>query len=306
MTSNFSEPRGNDTMRIAATKTGKIYVYKSGSTQIWTVMNNIPTPSVIFSVNDSSMPVPRYSPALVPYNNGFIMHGGMAGSGDQEGLSDLWYYDGNKWMLISRNINLNAAGHYAFISVLPSPTGAADNVTIYFINLPPNYTTRNISMVSFDYVANQTFYHYNQTMRNDSLISIFGNQFFYYGGYRMAVPADQYHTDLWLFVDEKFCTSLSDCEVCVNVYECGWCSNTFSGAPNCVAGNENGPVVQQQWAGASTCNNDILLNQVENCPEEFPSWAIALIVIGGVILVGGIVFGIMKLRSGKPGYEPVS
>jgi hypothetical protein len=295
---------GTEEMRIAATKGGKTYVYKSGSTQIWTVVvNTNTTSSVIFSTNDSSMPVPRSSAAFVGYKDGFIMHGGMAAG---QVLSDLWYYDGGKWMKISENINLQAANHTVFISILPSPTGASDNVTLYFFNLSPTYTDRNISMVSFDYNANTTYFHYNQTLRTGSLISVFGNQFYYYGGYRTAVPTNQYHTDLWQFVDEKFCTSLSDCEVCVNVYECGWCSSTFDAAPNCVAGNENGPVVQQSSAEATTCKNDVLLKQVENCPEEFPSWAIALIVIGGVILVGGIVFGIMKLRSGKPGYEPVS
>jgi len=45
---------------------------------------------------------------------------------------------------------------------------------------------------------------------------------------------------------------------------------------------------------------------LEHCPELFPSWAIALIVIGGVVIIGVIVFGIMKLRGTKSGYDPVS
>jgi hypothetical protein len=143
-----------------------------------------------------------------------------------------------------------------------------------------------------------TYYHYNLISRSGAVASLFGTQWFYYGGRTQS----QYHYDLWQFVDEKYCTSVMDCEVCVDVYECGWCVNPLSVTAPCVAGNGTGPIFVKP---APICSSPTLLNMVESCPETFPSWAIALIVIGGVILVGGIVFGIMKLRSGKPGYDPV-
>ena len=41
------------------------------------------------------------------------------------------------------------------------------------------------------------------------------------------------------------------------------------------------------------------------CPSNgFPSWAIALIVIGGVVIIGIIVFAVMKMRKSNE-YEEI-
>jgi len=214
-------------------------------------------------------------------------------------FSDLWFFDGTAtWKLVTNSLNLTAANHSAYISILPSFTTDPTNITIYFLNNLSG-ANNNISLVTFDVNKNMSYFHYNGTQRNGAVVSLFGTQWFYYGGNSQS----GYHYDLWQFVDEKYCTSVADCEVCVDVFECGWCNSAIApGAPSCVAGNSTGTIITP----TPTCNSISLLTQVENCPELFPSWAIALIVIGGVILVGGIVFGIMKLRSGKPGYDPVT
>jgi hypothetical protein len=294
----------NEGMRIAATNTGNVYIYGTSANELWLIMTSSNSCSNLTVANAPSF---RSSPALVGYNNGFFLQGGMNET-DHLLFSDLWQFNGASnppmWSLVNSNL-LTAARHTAVISVLPSPTGSNPNVTIYYTNFGLELV--GVYLVSFDLMANMTYYHYNDTNlvpinRIGSLSSVIGNTFFYFlGNYN-----DTYYNDYYRFVDEKYCTSVMDCEVCVGVYECGWCSPSIPNGPSCVAGNQTKSGSNRLPILSETCaNNAFLLSQIESCPELFPSWAIALIVIGGVILVGGIVFGIMKLRSAKPGYDPV-
>jgi len=48
------------------------------------------------------------------------------------------------------------------------------------------------------------------------------------------------------------------------------------------------------------------VGDIYQCPEDgLQSWAIALIVIGGVVVIGIVVFAIMKLRSQRPEYSTI-
>jgi hypothetical protein len=289
--------------KIAATRTGNVYIYSVD--EIWKVSLS---PSVTCTRLNVTLnaPMNRTGPALVGYLEGFFLSGGKM---DMQTYSDLWYFDGtmlaNPWSLRNSMV-VTAESHTAVISILP-PTTSTQNVTLYFTNLGRN----DVYMVSYDYSNNATFNHYNNVSmgtyplnRIGTVSSVIGNSFFYFYGLNMASMT--LYNDYFRFIDEKYCTTIKDCEVCVGIYECGWCNSALLNGPSCVAGNSSMVGTTRSPTLPQTCGNGaILLGGIENCPELFPSWAIALIVIGGVILVGGIVFGIMKLRSGKPGYDPV-
>jgi hypothetical protein len=104
--------------------------------------------------------------------------------------------------------------------------------------------------------------------------------------------------ETWQFVLEYPCQQYTTCEDCTKSTDngCGWCGS-------CVAGDVNTAFV----AGSCTAATTTYTNDIDSCPEKFPSYAIALIVIGGVVLVGIIIFAIMKWRSGKSGdYQEIS
>jgi hypothetical protein len=107
------------------------------------------------------------------------------------------------------------------------------------------------------------------------------------------------YSDTWQFVLQNQCIGLS-CEDCTKngpTAGCGWC-NGNTGQYRCIAGDTT-PYVP------STCVNSYTAD-IDQCPEAFPSYAIALIVIGGVVLVGIIIFAIMKVRSSKSDYQEIS
>jgi hypothetical protein len=291
--------------KIAATL---LNVYICTGNDVW----KFSTSNFMFTYINVTSPRPtsRMNSAIVGFNTGFFMQGGMV---DLTVQSDLWLFDENKtpqWSLVHSNV-VNASGHSAVISILPptNPQSTMNNVTIYFTNLYP--VNMPFYMVTYDFSGNTTYYHYNgynssiPLNRTGSVSSVIGNTFFYFYGEDPNPEMQTSYNDYYRFVDEKYCTGVSDCEVCVGVYECGWCNTALLNGPSCVAGNST-MIGSNRYPFPNTCgSNAYLLGGIESCPELFPSWAIALIVIGGVILVGGIVFGIMKLRSGKPGYDPV-
>jgi hypothetical protein len=108
--------------------------------------------------------------------------------------------------------------------------------------------------------------------------------------------------DLWQFVHQSDCFSHLTCQACANVDGCGWCWNNAKGY-QCVSGSHNSLYISGSCQGspASTAfTNDPLI-----CPSNtFPSWAIALIVIGGVLIIGIIVFAVMKMRKSNE-YEEI-
>jgi len=109
------------------------------------------------------------------------------------------------------------------------------------------------------------------------------------------------YADAWQFVSENQCLGKS-CEDCTSpsTTGCGWCSGNSAGF-QCVAGASDASYV------ASSCSpaNGTYTTDTLNCPEPFPSWAIALIVIGAVVLIGIVIFAIMKVRA-KNDYTEIS
>jgi len=184
-------------------------------------------------------------------------------------------------------------GHTATLSVLK--TTNYNSANIYFTGLSTG------TIVNYDISANSSsIIMGTNNLPSRSVATISGNRMFVYGGIAGITSSNS----LYQIVNEKYCTSSPDCETCVSVTGCTFCKTAVSAsAPSCVSGTSTNPFILSTCVG--TNSTGAVISMVEYCPEIFPSWAIALIVIGGVILVGGIVFGIMKLRSGKPGYEPV-
>jgi len=121
------------------------------------------------------------------------------------------------------------------------------------------------------------------------------NRGFIYGGQRQGYS--EVLGDAYQLVVEKACLTRG-CEDCTSTDGCGWCL----GNSRCVAGADAAFVF-------STCNVTAnYITEIDSCPQIFPSYGIALLVIGGVVVVGIIIFAIMKVRGGtdeKEGYERI-
>jgi len=281
----FNVSEGDPYTQIAALANGNVYVYgKSSRLRFWNGQN-------LIQINTTSgfEPPPRDAPALAAYRDDLYLQGGMTDTGIL--LSDFWYYSKaqNEWSHRNSSGIPAATGHRATLSFLGSAS------YIYFTGL------NNSSIVIYNIGSNSTKPTKVDPILTESLTTISGNRLFIYGGKTIS---NTISNSLYQLVEEGYCISVGDCESCVNVMGCTFCRNALSAsAPSCVAGNSTSPYILRTCANSTSSQ---VISLVEFCPEIFPSWAIALIVIGGVILVGGIVFGIMKLRSGKSGYESVS
>jgi len=272
---------GEAGQQIAAVPGGNIYVYGPESGLWW-------WDGMVLSHLNATGPEGRMWPALVAYNGDLFLQGGINGT---KAYEDFWYYSQSAKTWSQRNnTGIPASyGHTATLSVLKT-------ANIYFTGLSIG------TIVNYDINANSsTTIMGTNNLPANSVATINGNRLFVYGG-NVGITLSN---SLYQIVNEKYCTGIPDCETCVGVTGCTFCKSAVSAsAPSCVSGTSTNPFIARTCSN-STAGSSPVISMVEYCPEIFPSWAIALIVIGGVILVGGIVFGIMKLRSGKPGYEPV-
>jgi len=108
------------------------------------------------------------------------------------------------------------------------------------------------------------------------------------------------------FVLQNKCLGYKTCEDCSTQPSnggCGWCNGNNEGY-RCLAGGINAPYVVSSCNASSTT----YVSDIDFCPQAFPSYAIALLVIGGVVVIGVIIFAIMKVRSGEKQqeYEKIS
>jgi len=286
-----------DGLSIAANPSGKVYIFGGKSNNVW-VVDTSASPVTLMSLNATNPPEPRKYAALVGYGNGFFLHGGMVGN--NSALSaEVWQFstdadNKNTWTYVA-STTFSASGHSAVVSILP---GA--NNTIYFAGLTEDF------VMAYDITHNVTYRPITSMMKPDarsySSIAAAGNRIFITGGQSESANMTRYYNDGYQLVNEKYCYSQSECDACVSNDGCSWCSSPIASANpyNCVAGNGTRTFI------SGTCAADNVMKMLEHCPELFPSWAIALIVIGGVVIIGVIVFGIMKLRGTKSGYDPVS
>jgi len=287
---NISFPPGEIGQRIVALTNGNVYIY--GSLSGLRVYD--PATNMVKSINTTQPGGWRDFPALVGYMTGFFVHGGL---NNGTATNDFYYYDpvGNEWTPRNSTHIPVSFNHIATLSSYPLYSGNMETF-IYFTGIT------DYSIILYDVNANTTSVPTTKMSLDPldmPLSTIAGSRLFIYGG--MDRNTSMVMSELWQFVNERYCTSVSNCDDCVSYSGCIFCASAVaSGAPSCVSGNTTHPYITQTCAPASG-----VISTVETCPEAFPSWAIALIVIGGVILVGGIVFGIMKLRAVKPGYDPV-
>jgi hypothetical protein len=287
---NVTFQMGEVGQRIVALTSGSVFIYSTKfGLRSWNA-------GVLTTVNTTQPGGFREYPAIVGYLNGFFVHGGLMNG---TATTDFWYYDADHNVWQSKNSSGIPASYNHTLTLSTFPVQSAGNTVydlyVYFTGLPL------YSIILFDNTANMStipMTKYQPTAREWPLTTIAGNLLFIFGGKDRGSPL--INNDIWQLVNERFCTSVSNCDDCVGYVGCTFCSSAVSiSAPSCVAGNSSHAYIGE------TCGSAVVISQVESCPEAFPSWAIALIVIGGVILVGGIVFGIMKLRAVKPGYDPV-
>jgi len=223
------------------------------------------------------------------YAGSIVVFGGKCGSEYYDDVSRLdlatmkWSTDGN----ISGVVPDGRAFVSAFVqqSILyvfggMTSTGTANDAYAYDLG------THNWTMISAASVPDARYLASTVGLNNRGLI--LGGQ-----------NENNYLEDLVQLVLENQCMS-KGCEDCTTTDGCGWCGSSS----RCVAGSTTAAFV------SSTCNaTSNYINDLDSCPQVFPSYGIALLVIGGVVVVGIIIFAIMKVRSGgddKEGYERIS
>jgi hypothetical protein len=233
-------------------------------------------------------PVGRQGSSAMLYNgNSIIVFGGMCG---EEFYTDVYRLnlDTNVW---SKD---NATG------TPPSGRGFAST----FINLDTLFvyggsTAGGAERDAFSYdlvksawaVLNTSSVHPDARYSASTVGLV--NRNFMFGGRN----GNFFFDEAYQLVAENVCLTRG-CEDCTGTNGCGWCASSAK----CIAGDTAAYV-------GSTCNStSAFITDLDSCPQVFPSYGIALLVIGGVVVVGIIIFAIMKVRGGddRDGYEKIS
>jgi len=230
---------------------------------------------------NSTLPEKRAGATLVVHHESLLLVGGYCGA---QYYSDIWSYSlkTNKWSLVNAT-TFPRAFHSSVVS---------DDVLYVFGGKNGEQVFDELNALDLTKTtwkplkANGTV-----AAREQTAMIVSGSRIILYGGRN-----DQtFYDDVYSFILELQCSSLN-CANCVRSPKCGWCAS--SGVSFCAAGDNSASYIPQ-------CQADYA-KTILKCPEEFPSWMIAMIVIAGVVLVGIIVFIIMKVKNGKEGYVAVS
>jgi hypothetical protein len=246
--------------------------------------------NVVNTNSSASAPQARYGSAVVSIMNGFIVIGGAC---QNTIYNDIWTFtftNNNNTTGIWKLETVNVGGVF-YASAVPS----VNNSVVIFGGKTSLATNASTNAVYLYYPSTQQVSSLMTNLpspRSQASLLSNGNRVFVYGGIE-----NNTYSDIWQLVSQKYCLVLG-CNDCVSTVGCGWCSSNTGGL-NCVAGNATATYVN------GTCTeNTSYASSTSQCPNEFPSWAIALIVIGGVVFIGIIVFAIMKFKN-KSDYHPV-
>lgn len=249
----------------------------------WTVQNN---------TGVANAPAPREGAAVIAYKQSIIVFGGKVGS---ELSNDVYRVNTDDWSW-SKDVPTNAP-----------PAGRAYS-SAYYLNNDILYVFGGIT--SNGPVGESLSYNLNSKVwtvinatshpgaRQKASVVPLLNRAFFFGGDNTKPLG--FWSDAFQLVFEGNCLG-KGCEDCTKDGSsgCGWCGGNDE-ASRCIAGTSSAAFV------ASTCTkSDTYTSDIDQCPELFPSYAIALIVIGGVVLVGIIIFACMKIRNNKSDYQEI-
>jgi len=233
------------------------------------------------------MPAPRYSANAVYYPNGgsIVTFGGICGTMFNE--VNRFNVSNNQWLATDVVTGTPPTPRYGAVAFIQgdilyvfggeSGLGAMNDAHQY------DLVKKNWSVIASS----------GPSGRSGASAAVLLNRAVFYG----VSSGAQVFNDTWQVVLQFPCQQYTSCVDCTNSGPgCGWCGS-------CVAGDGSVAFVPSTCTPASSSYT----NEIDSCPEAFPSYAIALIVIGGVVLVGIIIFAIMKLRTGKSSdYQEIS
>jgi len=250
-------------------------------------------------VNNGTVPAGRRGAGVAFYKNWIIAIGGSCGMMNMGPAVYRLTTDTLVWTMDTLNNNSKMTG--------PNVTDASVFVidtNLYVVGGSP--TTPEAAVYMYD------LENFNWTMlstpdtfltgRSKAAMATMTNRVFILGG---ETDLGSYSGDFSQFVLENKCLGYKSCEDCTTQPAnggCGWCNANNDGY-RCLAGGLNLPYV------VSSCNvTTTYVSDIDFCPQAFPSYAIALLVIGGVVVIGVIIFAIMKVRSGEKQqeYEKIS
>jgi len=264
-----------DSDEMAENCSTSVEVYTVG-TKAWTAV-----------ATTGTVPMGRAGSSALLYGNSIVVFGGMCGTDYFPG--DVYRLDltTNVW---SKDNTTNAPSGRAYASVFIN----LDTLFVY-----GGQTTAGAEKDAYTYdLVNKVWAPLNTTSVHPEAryaTSTVGlvNRAFVFGGRNENLFFDE----AYQLVAENVCLTRG-CEDCTGTNGCGWCSTSAK----CVAGDTGAYV-------GSTCNaSSTFITDLDSCPQVFPSYGIALLVIGGVVVVGIIIFAIMKVRGGddRDGYEKIS
>jgi len=236
---------------------------------------------------NNSGPVPglsgRFGASLVPNGRQLVLFGGVCSPAEDASvwrvtLPSTWTRDPSSSLapnLVFHSAVVSSGSLYTFGGA--TPTAYATSLLHRYDLVTSNWTQINSS---------------GPAPRQRASLVPSGTRLFLFGG----TNETYYFNDVWQLILQKDCNSLA-CEQCSNSTTCGWCKLNSQ----CLAGTRNNSFL----GSCTTSGTADWVIRVSMCPETgFPSWGIALIVIGGVVLIGILVFAIMKVRS-KSDYSAI-
>jgi len=104
--------------------------------------------------------------------------------------------------------------------------------------------------------------------------------------------------DMWEVVVQKSCFDWSVCDDCTAKDGCGWCPNNPVGF-QCVSGNSIGPYI------SGDCKQTFIYTATA-CTKPFPTYAIVLCAITGVIVLAFVVWILVKRVGARHSYSAIT
>jgi len=269
-----------------------VHVYNGGWSQVDTSKSPV-------------TPTPRFGAGLVIANDTQIyMFGGKCG--EEEADNELWQL----------NLATGIWSHVVSTGDSKPVSRVAHAFELDFSNSKPRlllFGGKNTNSTfndawSFDLESHVwTELGFNKTTQDwPSSRSNFGSTF--YGGRLVTFGGSDeegvLNNEIWQLVLNEDCFSRTSCEVCTTeVIGCGWCDVNL---PNykCVAGASYGAYLPTSCVIPNTSSTR-WTTEFLTCPlDEFPGWIIALVIIGCIVLVGTVIYFIMKMKQ-KSAYEVI-
>jgi len=115
--------------------------------------------------------------------------------------------------------------------------------------------------------------------------------YYFFGGQSTQIDLLP-NNELWQLILNMDCFPSDLCQDCLGLNGCGWCQRNAK-AYQCVAGS----ALTGAYGENNCAENDEFVIDTIDCQPLFPGWIISLIIIGCIVVLGIIVYFVMRVRN---------